>query len=69
MLIVVKVATAVLLAAGAILWARWGLSVQGSRWFQWVVGALVLIYAVVIGPVVFSYNSQEPVEQVGHLSL
>ncbi len=67
MLILIKIATAVLLAAGAILWARWGLSVQGSRWFQWVAGALVLIYAVVIGPVVFFYNSEEPVEPVGRL--
>ena len=67
MLILVKIATAVLLAAGAILWARWGLSVQGSRWFQWIAGLLVLIYAVVIGPVAFSHNSQEPVEPVGHL--
>ncbi len=67
MLILVKIATAVLLAAGAILWARRGLSVQGSRWFQWVVGALVLIYAVVIGSAVFSHHSQEPVEPVGRL--
>ena len=67
MLILVKIATAVLLAAGAILWARWGLSVQGSRWFQWVVGALVLTYGVIIGSAVFSRHSQEPVEPVGRL--
>jgi len=67
MLILVKIATAVLLAAGAILWARWGLRVQGNRWFQWVVGALVLIYAVVIGSALFSHHLQEPVEPVGRL--
>ena len=67
MLLLAKIATAVLLAAGAILWARWGLSVQGSRWFQWVVGALVLIYAVVIGPAAFSHHSEESVEPVGRL--
>lgn len=67
MLLLAKIATAVLLAAGVILWARRGLSVQGSRWFQWVVGALVLIYAVVIGPAAFSHHSEESVEPVGRL--
>ena len=67
MLLLAKIATAVLLAAGAILWARWGLSVQGSRWFQWGVGVLVLAYGVVIGSAVFSHHSQEPVKPVGHL--
>ena len=67
MLILVKIATAVLLAAGAILWARRRLKVQGNRWFQWVVGALVLAYGVVIGSAVFSHHSQESVEPVGRL--
>ena len=67
MLILVKIATAALLAAGVILWARRGLRVQGSRRGQWVVGAFVLAYGVVIGSAVFSHYSQEPVEPVGHL--
>ena len=56
MLILVKIATAVLLAAGVILWARRGLRVQGSRRGQWVVGALVLAYGVVIGSAAFSHS-------------
>ena len=67
MLILVKIATAVLLAAGVILWARRGLRVQGSRRGQWVVGVLVLAYGVIIGSAAFSHYSQEPVEPVGRL--
>ena len=68
MLILAKITTAVLLAAGVILWARRELRVQGSRWLQWVVGVLVLTYGVVIGSAVFFHHSQEPVEPVGRLS-
>ena len=66
MLILARIMTAVLLAAGAILWARWKLRVQGGR-LQWVVGALVLLYGVVILSAVLPYHSQEPVEPVGRL--
>ena len=66
MLILARIMTAVLLAAGAILWARWKLRVQEGR-LQWVVGALVLTYGVVIGSAAFPHYSPERVEPVGRL--
>ena len=70
LLLLARVAGAVLLAGSAVLWACRAFRAQASRRFQWIVGALALISGGIAMwlNVTQSQGVEEPTEPVGRLS-
>ena len=69
-LLLARVAGAVLLAGGVLLWACRAFRAQASRRFQWTVGAIALISGSIVMwlDATQSHRVQKPTEPVGRLS-
>ena len=69
LLLLARVAGAVLLAGGVVLWASRAFRAQASRRFQWIVGTLALISGGIVMwlNVTQSQGVEEPTEPVGRL--